>query len=96
MWFEGRVFIDATYEGDLMAAAKVSFTTRREANSQYNETLNGFRITPAKAPILIDPFITPGNPTSGLIDLVQSARIEKEGDACDAMQCYNLPPVSHP
>jgi len=39
--YEGRIFIDATYEGDLMAAAGVSYTTGREANNVYNETLNG-------------------------------------------------------
>jgi hypothetical protein len=37
----GRVFIDATYEGDLLAAAGVSYTVGREANAQYGETLNG-------------------------------------------------------
>ena len=37
----GKMFIDATYEGDLMAAAGVSYTFGREANSEYGETLNG-------------------------------------------------------
>ena len=39
--FRGKIFIDATYEGDLMAAANVSYTVGREANSVYGETLNG-------------------------------------------------------
>ncbi len=39
--FRGRVFIDATYEGDLLAASSVSYTVGREANSQYGETVNG-------------------------------------------------------
>ena len=39
--FRGRIFLDATYEGDLMAAAGVSYTVGREANSKYGETLNG-------------------------------------------------------
>ena len=38
-----RMFIDATYEGDLLAAADVSYSLTREANSQYNETLNGIQ-----------------------------------------------------
>ncbi len=42
--YEAKVFIDATYEGDLMALAGVSYTTTREANSQYRETGNGFSI----------------------------------------------------
>lgn len=39
--YEGKVFIDATYEGDLMAAAGVSYTIGREPNSQYGESING-------------------------------------------------------
>src|SRR5262249_49747082 len=39
--FAGKVFIDATYEGDLMAAAGVSYAVGRESNRQYGETLNG-------------------------------------------------------
>ena len=39
--FQGRCFIDATYEGDLLASAGVSYTVGREANDQYGETLNG-------------------------------------------------------
>lgn len=39
--YRAKVFIDATYEGDLMAAAGVSFALGREANETYGETLNG-------------------------------------------------------
>ena len=39
--YVGSVFIDATYEGDLMAAAGISYTTGREGNDQYGENLNG-------------------------------------------------------
>jgi hypothetical protein len=39
--FEGRVFIDASYEGDLMKAAGVSYTVGRESRSTYNEGLAG-------------------------------------------------------
>ena len=38
-----KMFIDTTYEGDLLAAAGVSYSLTREANSQYNETLNGIQ-----------------------------------------------------
>ena len=41
--FAGRIFIDATYEGDLMAAAGVSYHVGRESNATYGETLNGFQ-----------------------------------------------------
>ncbi|MFH1300776.1 MAG: FAD-dependent oxidoreductase [Planctomycetota bacterium] len=39
-----KMFIDTTYEGDLLAAAGVSYSLTREANSQYNETLNGIQL----------------------------------------------------
>ena len=44
--YEGKIFIDATYEGDLMAAAGVSYTVGRESNEQYGETLNGVQLYP--------------------------------------------------
>lgn len=47
--FAGKMYIDATYEGDLMAAAGVSFTTGREANATYGETLNGVQTKRAKS-----------------------------------------------
>lgn len=43
-YYHASVFIDATYEGDLMAVAGVSYTTKREANSQFDETGNGFSL----------------------------------------------------
>ena len=39
--YRGQVFVDATYEGDLMAAAGVSYTIGREGNAVYGESLNG-------------------------------------------------------
>lgn len=45
---QGKIFIDATYEGDLMAKSGVSYTVGRESNSQYNEQTNGVqRIYPS-------------------------------------------------
>ena len=46
--FAGRIFIDATYEGDLMAKAGVAYAVGREANAQYGETLNGVQTRNAK------------------------------------------------
>ena len=68
--FSGKMFIDATYEGDLMAVAGVSYTFGREANSEYNETLNGVQTKQAlshqfKNPI--DPYIVSGKPESGIL-----------------------------
>jgi FAD dependent oxidoreductase len=69
--YVGSVFIDATYEGDLMALAGVSYTVGREANSKYGETLNGVqraRNTHNHRFLKnVDPFVTPGDPKSGLL-----------------------------
>jgi hypothetical protein len=43
--FRAKVFIDTTYEGDLMAKAGVSYTLMREGNAKYGETLNGIHYT---------------------------------------------------
>jgi flavin-dependent dehydrogenase len=68
-----KVFIDATYEGDLMAKAGVSHTVGRESNSKYGETLNGVRAVTPKHQFLVsvDPYHNPGKPDSGLIPLIQ-------------------------
>src|SRR5262249_24137830 len=39
--FRAPMFIDATYEGDLLAKAGVSYTLQREGNARYRETYNG-------------------------------------------------------
>ena len=48
--FRAEMFIDATYEGDLMAAAGVSWFAGREANAAYGETLNGVQFR-SRAPV---------------------------------------------
>ncbi|MCA9209437.1 MAG: FAD-dependent oxidoreductase, partial [Planctomycetales bacterium] len=69
--YQGRMFIDATYEGDLMAAAGVSFHVGREANRVYGETWNGIQVGTLhhghwfKKPV--DPYVVPGDPSSGLL-----------------------------
>jgi len=68
--FRGKMFIDATYEGDLMAAAKVTYTVGREANSQYDETLNGVQTAQARYHQFVpgvDPYVEKGKPESGLL-----------------------------
>lgn len=91
--FHAKVFVDATYEGDLMAKAHVSYVRLREANAQYHETINGIRLENPRKPgprLRIDPYVKPGDPSSGLIPLVQSGVPGKDGDAGpDAAQAYN-------
>lgn len=48
--FRAGVFIDATYEGDLMAAAGVGYTLRREGNARYGERYNGIHYSPLFRP----------------------------------------------
>jgi flavin-dependent dehydrogenase len=50
--FRAKMFIDSTYEGDLMAKAGVTYTLLREANSKYGETLNGVQLFPRFFPEL--------------------------------------------
>lgn len=49
--FQGKTFIDATYEGDLMAAAHVSWTIGREGRKEYGESLAGKQYTKRTLPI---------------------------------------------
>ncbi|HVJ46604.1 MAG TPA: FAD-dependent oxidoreductase [Luteolibacter sp.] len=89
---EGKMFIDATYEGDLMAKAKVSYIIGRESKDQYKEDLAGNLPEPANGldrKLRIDPYVTPGDPKSGLIPLVQPDKVGNPGDASDAIQDYN-------
>ena len=91
--FRGRMFIDATYEGDLMAKAGVSYHVGREANSQYNETLNGVqteRATKHQFKVPVDPYVVPGDPSSGLLPGVHSGSPGKEGQGDPRVQAYNF------
>jgi hypothetical protein len=64
--FQARVFIDASYEGDLMAGAGVSYFVGREANGVYHETLDGIRaVTPKhQFSVAVDPYVRPGDASS--------------------------------
>jgi hypothetical protein len=90
--FRAKMFIDASYEGDLMARAGVSYTVGREANSQYSETLNGVRPETPKHQFLVsvDPYKTPGDPASGLLPLIQPGDSGAPGAADKCVQSYNF------
>ncbi|VAW24585.1 Probable xanthan lyase [hydrothermal vent metagenome] len=85
-----KQYIDCTYEGDLMAKSGVSFTTGRESNKTYGETYNGIR-TPGKGghnwPVNIDPYIIPGNPSSGLLPRINN-NPGTVGDGDNRIQAY--------
>jgi hypothetical protein len=102
--YTGRVFLDATYEGDLMAAAGVQYHVGRESVATYNEEFNGvqtgvlhhrhhFGVLPKP----ISPFVVPGDPTSGVLP-----RISKDppgekgaGDAKVQAYCYRMCLTQH-
>jgi hypothetical protein len=102
--YKAQIFIDATYEGDLMAAAGVSFHVGREANSTYEEQWNGVQKDHKVAyrflnesrqhfPVReIDPYIVPGDPSSGVIPRVSTEPPGENGNGDKKIQafCFRL------
>lgn len=86
--FRARQFIDTTYEGDLIAAAGVTFTWGREGTNVYKETLAGIRALGGS--YSYDPYVVPGNPASGLLPLVQTNTGGNVGDGDQRLQAYNF------
>lgn len=86
------MWIDASYEGDLMARAGVTYTTGREANSVYNEELNGIQVRDKhQFSHPVDPYITPGKPESGLLPGIEAEDLSaKQGEGDNRMQAYNF------
>ncbi len=87
---EGKMFIDASYEGDLLPLAGVSFTIGREANAKYGETGNGITGAAKKnqLPKGIDPFRVKGDASSGLLAGVNPDMGGEVGDGDDKLQAY--------
>ncbi|RZK79800.1 MAG: FAD-dependent oxidoreductase [Pedobacter sp.] len=100
--YTGKVFIDATYEGDLMAAAKVSYHVGREANGVYGETWNGIQTGVFQhghhfsKPV--DPYKIPGDKSSGLLAGISKndPGIKGEGDNKLQAYCFRLCMSNHP
>lgn len=89
--FSAAVFIDATYEGDLMAKAGVSYAVGREPNRKYGETHNGIQVRYAdknQLPKGISPYVTPGDPGSGLLPGVNPGAGGRDGEGDDKIQAY--------
>jgi hypothetical protein len=90
--FAGTVFIDATYEGDLMAAAKVSYHVGRESNATYGEQWNGNQVGVLhhghhwKTPV--DPYRVPGDPASGLLPRISADPPGERGEGDRRVQAY--------
>ena len=90
--FRAKMFIDASYEGDLMAKAGVSYTVGREPNSQYNETLNGIRAQTPKHQftVKVAPYVKAGDPSSGLLPFIQNIEPGDPGTTDRSVQAYNF------
>ena len=83
-------FIDATYEGDLMARSGVSYHVGREDNSVYGEQWNGVQLLDRhQFPDGIDPFVEKGNPSSGLLWGISDAEVAPNGTGDGLSQAYN-------
>ena len=89
--YRAKIFIDATYEGDLMAKAGVSYVVGRESNAQYGETLNGVCAATPKHQftVRVDPYVRPGDPGSGLLRYIQQGDGGKPGAGDRRVQTYN-------
>jgi hypothetical protein len=91
--YKGRVFIDATYEGNLMAAAGVRYHVGRESNGVYGETLNGVQTKNAKKhqfEYTVDPYVVPGDPASRLLPGIHKGGPGAEGSGDHRVQAYNF------
>lgn len=110
--FIGKVFLDATYEGDLMATAGVSYAVGRESNEEYGETLNGVQPNNYNISLTklisknahnhnfipgVDPYIVKGNPNSGLLpNINKKPGLEGEGDDKVQAYCFRMCLTDHP
>jgi hypothetical protein len=103
MSIKGKMFIDATYEGDLMAAAGVDYTFGRESNAQYRENLNGVQANRISVGLRwtisvngynhnfvegVDPYVIKGDKTSGLLPFIIEGSPGIDGQGDKGIQAY--------
>lgn len=93
---KATMFVDATYEGDLMAAANISYHVGREPSGTYGESLAGqwqkisWQNTYQFCGLPISPYVEPGNPDSGLLPEIASESAGNDGDGDFKVQAYNF------
>ena len=86
-----KVFMDCTYEGDLLAKAGVSYTVGRESNDTYNETYNGVQLLEGhQFPDGVDPYVEKGNRSSGLLWGISDEELAPTGSGDNKVQAYNF------
>lgn len=110
--YSGKMFIDATYEGDLLSTAGVSYAIGRESNSQYGESLNGVQANDTSLQLTgasssnarnhnfvkgVDPHIVPGDSSSGLLSGINKT-VAKDGTGDKNIQayCFRMCLTDHP
>ncbi len=98
---QGSMFLDATYEGDLMAAVGVQYTVGREPAHQYQESLNGVQTRMAKYHNFVDgvdPYVIKGDASSGFLPFIDSngPGKEREGDHKVQAYCFRMCLTDHP
>ncbi|MEQ9580828.1 MAG: FAD-dependent oxidoreductase [Arenibacter sp.] len=110
--FKGKVFLDVTYEGDLMASAGVSYDVGRESNYEYVDSLMGVHDNSLNTSLTglvsrnafnhnfipgVDPYVVKGDPTSGLLPNVnEKPGLEGEGDKKIQAYCFRMCLTDHP
>ena len=100
--YHGKMFIDATYEGDLMATSGVSYHVGREAGSMYGEAWNGVQVGVRHHKHWfqhdISPYVVPGDPSSGLLPRVSGQDPGKKGEGDQKIQayCFRMCLSNHP
>lgn len=100
--YTGEMFIDATYEGDLMAAAGVSYHVGRESNDTYDEEWNGVQVGTLHHQHWfqsdISPYKIPGDPSSGLLPRISKESPGKKGEGDHRIQayCFRMCLTNHP
>ena len=84
-------FMDASYEGDLLAKAGVSFHVGREANTVYGETINGVQLREHhQFSKPVDPYRVPGDPRSGTLPGIRQQDLPLQGSGDGFVQAYNF------
>ena len=91
MTVEAKQFIDTSYEGDLMARAKVSYAIGREDNHQYHETINGTQVSVNHQFVRrVDPFVVEGDSSSPALPSVDETPLSAPGTGDKRIQAYNF------
>lgn len=88
---KAKIFIDCSYEGDLMAKSGVSYVTGRESNDVYKEKYNGVQLMDGhQFPDGVDPYKIPGDASSGLLWGIDTVKLKASGSGDSSIQAYNF------